>query len=72
MGRHSLPDARRAGSADPRVRARRRNTALATALVLTVVGGTAAAVRGGLFSFESSCDDDTVRIEVAASPDIAP
>ncbi|MFF3448271.1 VWA domain-containing protein [Streptomyces sp. NPDC002667] len=72
MGRHSLPDARRAGSADPRIRARRRNTALATALVLTVVGGTAAAVRGGLFSFESSCDDDAVHIEVAASPDIAP
>ncbi|MFD8735127.1 substrate-binding domain-containing protein [Streptomyces sp. NPDC059618] len=72
MGRHSLPDARRAGSADPRIRARRRNTALATALVLTVVGGTAAAVRGGLFSFASSCDDDAVHIEVAASPDIAP
>ncbi|MFI0961852.1 substrate-binding domain-containing protein [Streptomyces sp. NPDC021080] len=72
MGRHSLPDARRAGSVDPRIRVRRRNTALATALVLTVVGGTAAAVRGGLFSFESSCDDAAVHIEVAASPDIAP
>ncbi|MFE1287275.1 substrate-binding domain-containing protein [Streptomyces sp. NPDC058751] len=71
MGRHSLPDTRRAGSADPRIRARRRNTALATALVLTLVGGTVAAVRGGLFSFESSCDD-VVHIEVAASPDIAP
>ncbi|WP_328454751.1 substrate-binding and VWA domain-containing protein [Streptomyces sp. NBC_00386] len=72
MGRHSLPDARRAGSADPRIRARRRNTALATALVLTVVGGTAAAVRGGLFSFGGSCGDDVIHIEVAASPDIAP
>ncbi|MFE4703441.1 hypothetical protein ACFRIC_40935 [Streptomyces sp. NPDC056738] len=72
MGRHSLPDARRAGSADPRIRARRRNTALATALVLTVVGGTAAAIHGGLFSLGSSCEDDVVHIEVAASPDIAP
>ncbi|MFD5637623.1 substrate-binding domain-containing protein [Streptomyces sp. NPDC127077] len=72
MGRHSLPDARRAGSADPRIRARRRNTALATALVLTVVGGTAAAIHGGLFSLASSCEDDVVHIEVAASPDIAP
>ncbi|WP_406836390.1 substrate-binding domain-containing protein [Streptomyces sp. AHU1] len=72
MGRHSLPDARRAGSADPRIRARRRNAALATALVLTVVGGTAAAVRGSLFSFEASCQDDVVHIEVTASPDLAP
>ncbi|KAB1987203.1 substrate-binding and VWA domain-containing protein [Streptomyces triticiradicis] len=72
MGRHSLPDARRAGSADPRNRARRRNAALATALVLTVVGGTAAAVRGSLFSFEASCQDDVVHIEVTASPDLAP
>ncbi|MEU0437394.1 substrate-binding domain-containing protein [Streptomyces sp. NPDC006290] len=72
MGRHSLPDAPRAGSADPRLRARRRNLALATALVLTVAGGTAAALRGGLLSFEGSCQDDAVHIEVAASPDIAP
>ncbi|MFB7247100.1 hypothetical protein CW362_31920 [Streptomyces populi] len=72
MGRHSLPDARRAGSADPRIRARRRNAALATALVLTVVGGAAAAVRGSLFSFDASCQDDVVHIEVAASPDLAP
>ncbi|MFJ6833913.1 VWA domain-containing protein [Streptomyces sp. NPDC091209] len=72
MGRHSLPDAPRAGSADPRIRARRRNVALATALVLTVAGGTAAAVRGGLFSLAGSCQDDAVHIEVAASPDIAP
>jgi Mg-chelatase subunit ChlD len=72
MGRHSLPDAHRAGSADPRIRARRRNLAIATALVLTVAGGTAAAVRGGLPSFGNSCQDDAVHIEVAASPDIAP
>ncbi|WRZ94208.1 substrate-binding domain-containing protein [Streptomyces sp. NBC_01007] len=72
MGRHSLPDAPRAGSADPRIRAHRRNVALATALVLTVAGGTAAAVHGGLLSFGGSCQDDAVHIEVAASPDIAP
>ncbi|MER5474855.1 substrate-binding and VWA domain-containing protein [Streptomyces sp. NPDC002685] len=72
MGRHSLPDEHRAGSADPRIRARRRNVAVATALVLTVAGGTAVAVRGGLFSFDDSCQDDAVHIEVAASPDIAP
>ncbi|MFF3615897.1 substrate-binding and VWA domain-containing protein [Streptomyces sp. NPDC002580] len=72
MGRHSLPDAHRAGSAGPRIRARRRNLAIATALVLTVAGGTAAALRGGLPSFGESCQDDAVHIEVAASPDIAP
>ncbi|MCX4992412.1 MULTISPECIES: substrate-binding and VWA domain-containing protein [unclassified Streptomyces] len=72
MGRHSLPDAHRAGTADPRTRARRRNVAVATALVLTVAGGAAAAVRGGLLSFEGSCQDDAVHIEVVASPDIAP
>jgi Mg-chelatase subunit ChlD len=47
--------------------------AVATGLVLTVAGGTAAAVHGGLLSrFGSSCRDDAVRIEVAASPDVAP
>jgi Mg-chelatase subunit ChlD len=46
--------------------------AIATVLVLTAAGGTAAAVHGGLLSFDSSCRDDAVRIEVAASPDVAP
>ncbi|MEW2167630.1 substrate-binding and VWA domain-containing protein [Streptomyces sp. NPDC007084] len=72
MGRHSLPDERRAGTADPRVRARRRTVAVATVLVLSVAGGTAVAVRGGLLSFGGSCQDDAVRLTVAASPDIAP
>ncbi|MET7694235.1 substrate-binding and VWA domain-containing protein [Streptomyces sp. NPDC005483] len=73
MGRHSLPDQYGAGGSDPRPRARRRRTvAIATALVLTVAGGTAAAVHGGLLSFGSSCRDEAVRIEVAASPDVAP
>jgi Mg-chelatase subunit ChlD len=72
MGRHSLPDQYGAGGSDPRPRTRRRTVALATALVLAVAGGTAAAVQGGLLSFGSSCRDEAVRIEVAASPDVAP
>lgn len=72
MGRHSLPDEQRAGTADPRVRARRRTVAVATVLVLAVAGGTAVAVRGGLLSFGGSCQDDAVPLTVAASPDIAP
>ncbi|MFE6176601.1 substrate-binding and VWA domain-containing protein [Streptomyces sp. NPDC056464] len=77
MGRHSLPDQYAAGGSgprrrDPRRRARRRPMAIATVLVLTVAGGTAAAVRGGLLSFGSSCQDDAVRLTLAASPDLAP
>lgn len=77
MGRHSLPDQYGAGGSDPRRRglrrgARRRTVVIATALVLTVAGGTAAAVRGGLFSFGTSCQDDPVRLTLAASPDLAP
>lgn len=72
MGRHSLPDQYGAGGSDPRPRARRRTVAIATVLVLAVAGGTAAAVQGGLFSFGSSCQDDPVRLKVAASPDMAP
>lgn len=72
MGRHSLPDQYGAGGSDPRPRARRRTVAIATVLVLTVAGGTAAAVQGGLLSFGSSCRDDAVRLELAASPDVAP
>ncbi|MDH6629961.1 hypothetical protein M2271_007810 [Streptomyces sp. LBL] len=72
MGRHSLPDQYGAGDSDPRPRARRRVVALATALVLTVAGGTVAAIQGGLLSFGSSCQDDPVRLRLAASPDLAP
>ncbi|MFI6406338.1 substrate-binding and VWA domain-containing protein [Streptomyces sp. NPDC050548] len=72
MGRHSLPDPHRAGGSDPRPRARRRKVALATVLVLTVAGGTAAAVQSGLLSFGSSCRKDAVRLKLAASPDMAP
>ncbi|MFJ1970373.1 substrate-binding and VWA domain-containing protein [Streptomyces sp. NPDC087903] len=72
MGRHSLPDQYGAGGSDPRVRARRRTVAVATVLVLTVAGGAATAVRSGLLSFGSSCQDDPVRLKLAASPDLAP
>ncbi|MFF4548868.1 substrate-binding and VWA domain-containing protein [Streptomyces sp. NPDC001406] len=72
MGRHSLPDRYGAGTADPRPRARRRSVAIATALVLTVAGGTAAAVHSGLLSFGSTCQDDPVRLTLVASPDVAP
>ncbi|MEU9056156.1 substrate-binding and VWA domain-containing protein [Streptomyces sp. NPDC048384] len=77
MGRHSLPDQYGAGGSDPRRpglrrRARRRTVVIATALVLTVAGGTAVAVRGGLLSFGSSCQDDPVRLTLAVSPDLAP
>ncbi|MFG2790339.1 substrate-binding and VWA domain-containing protein [Streptomyces sp. NPDC048419] len=72
MGRHSLPDQYGAGRSDPRPRSRRRTVAVATALVLTVAGGTAAAARSGLLSFGPSCQDDPLRLTLAASPDIAP
>lgn len=72
MGRHSLPDQYGAGGSDPRPRARRRTVAVTTVLVLTVAGGAAAAVRGGLLSFGSSCQDNPVRLKLAASPDVAP
>ncbi|MFI7400295.1 substrate-binding and VWA domain-containing protein [Streptomyces sp. NPDC049541] len=72
MGRHSLPDQYGAGGSDPRPRARRRTVAVATVLVLAVAGGTAGAVKSGLLSFGSSCQDNPVRLKLTASPDIAP
>ncbi|MCI3246191.1 MULTISPECIES: substrate-binding and VWA domain-containing protein [Streptomyces] len=72
MGRHSLPDQYGAGRSDPRPRARRRTVAIATVLVLTVAGGTAAAARSGLLSFGSSCQDNPVRLKLDAAPDITP
>ena len=72
MGRHSLPDQYGAGGSDPRPRTRRRTVAIATVLVLTVAGGTAAAVQSGLLSFGASCQEDAVRLRVAASPDVVP
>ncbi|MGW3403043.1 substrate-binding domain-containing protein [Streptomyces zhihengii] len=72
MGRHSLPDADTADDGRSRPRVRRRTVAIACSLVLAVAAGTGAAVQTGLFSFADSCADDAVRIDLAASPDIAP
>ncbi|WP_328314061.1 substrate-binding and VWA domain-containing protein [Streptomyces sp. NBC_00442] len=69
MGRHSLPDdAATHGSGA----ARRRTVALATVLVMAVAGGTAIAVQRGLLSFRRSCAASAVRLDLVASPDIAP
>ncbi|WP_406264812.1 substrate-binding and VWA domain-containing protein [Streptomyces sp. NBC_00191] len=72
MGRHSLPDgeARDGGRSRPRVR--RRTIAIATMLVLAVAAGTGIAAQSGLLSFATSCEDSAVRLDVVASPDIAP
>ncbi|WP_030794314.1 substrate-binding and VWA domain-containing protein [Streptomyces sp. NRRL S-920] len=72
MGRHSLPDERGTDAPDPRPRARGRTVALTTALVLVVAGGAAAAVGGGMLSFGGSCEDDAVRLDVVAAPDVTP
>lgn len=72
MGRHSLPNARRAGVIGPRPRARGRTVVTATVLVLTVASGTAVAARTGLLSFGDSCDNKDVHLNVVASPDLAP
>ncbi|MVO88236.1 VWA domain-containing protein [Streptomyces sp. p1417] len=80
MGRHSLPDGRRTGAADPPPRGgvrtvaagRRRTVALTTALVLSLAAGTAVAVRAGFGPFGGSCSDDAVRLDVVAAPAVAP
>ncbi|WP_328773016.1 substrate-binding and VWA domain-containing protein [Streptomyces sp. NBC_00286] len=72
MGRHSLPDRHGRRTAAPRPRARRRKVAIAAVLVLSVAGGTVAAIEGGLLSFRPTCQDSAVRLRVAAAPDISP
>ncbi|UNO38744.1 substrate-binding domain-containing protein [Streptomyces sp. MST-110588] len=72
MGRHSLPDDSASGSTGARSRARRRTVAVSTALVLAVAAGTVVALRGDLLSFKGPCEDKTMRLDVVASPDIAP
>ncbi|MFE9122429.1 hypothetical protein [Streptomyces sp. NPDC007172] len=74
MGRHSLPDDAAHGSTGAAAPAsgRRRTVALATALVLAVAGGTAVAVQRGLLSFGHSCAATAVRLDLVASPDVAP
>ncbi|MEW1723431.1 substrate-binding domain-containing protein [Streptomyces sp. NPDC093109] len=71
MGRHSLPDVRPASAGRARS-PRRRNVATAAALVLAVAAGTGIAARAGLLSFGAPCDRDPVRLDIVASPDIAP
>ncbi|RDG30535.1 substrate-binding domain-containing protein [Streptomyces corynorhini] len=71
MGRHSLPDVRPTGAGRARS-PRRRHVSIAAALVLAVTAGTGVAARAGLLSFGTPCDKAPVRLDIAASPDIAP
>ncbi|MFD9790178.1 substrate-binding domain-containing protein [Streptomyces sp. NPDC059070] len=73
MGRHSLPDDGTArGTRSRPAAARRRTVVVATLLVLAVAGGAAVAASGGLLSFGDSCQDSAVRLDLVASPDLAP
>lgn len=71
MERHSLPDDEATDSTRGR-RPRRRTVLIATALVLSVAAGTSVAAQSGLLSFGDGCAGSAVRIDLAASPDIAP
>lgn len=71
MERHSLPDDEAPNSIRGR-RPRRRNVLIATALVLSLAAGTGIAAGSGLLSFGDDCAGSAVRIDLAASPDIAP
>lgn len=72
MGRHSLPDGSAPERTGARSGARRRTLVLATGLVLAVAAGSVVALRGGLLPFGGPCDGPSARLDVAASPDIAP
>ncbi|MEV6399830.1 substrate-binding domain-containing protein [Streptomyces sp. NPDC051907] len=72
MGRHSLPDAEGTDGGRSHPRARRRTVVIATTLVLAVAAGAGIAAQSGLLSFASSCEDSAVRLDLVASPDIAP
>ncbi|MCB5168702.1 substrate-binding and VWA domain-containing protein [Streptomyces bambusae] len=67
MGRHRLP----AAPGPARRRPRPRTLAVATALALVGAAGAAAAA-GLLPALDGRCADGTVRLRVAASPDVAP
>ncbi|MEU0283418.1 substrate-binding domain-containing protein [Streptomyces sp. NPDC006195] len=71
MGRHSLPDAKATGTGRARS-PRRRTVSIATGLVLAVAAGTGVVAQSGLLSFADPCADAPVRLDLAASPDIAP
>ncbi|MFH8683616.1 substrate-binding domain-containing protein [Streptomyces lydicus] len=72
MGRHSLPDDPAPRGTGSRPGARRRTVLLASGLLLAVAGGSVVALRGDLLPFGKPCDGPSVRLGVAASPDIAP
>ncbi|MGP8303558.1 substrate-binding and VWA domain-containing protein [Streptomyces inhibens] len=72
MGRHSLPDGSVPASTGSRPGARRRTIAVSTGLVLAVAAGSVVALRSDLLPFGEPCDGRSVRLDVAASPDIAP
>ncbi|MET7710888.1 substrate-binding domain-containing protein [Streptomyces sp. NPDC005407] len=72
MGRHSLPDDEATDEGRSRPRGRRRTIAVATMLVIAVVAGTGIAAQSGLLSFAESCEDSAIRLDIVASPDIAP
>ncbi|RFU88048.1 VWA domain-containing protein [Streptomyces triticagri] len=73
MGRHNMSDPYATDGTRQAPRARRRTVAIATVLVLAVAGGTAVVAQNGLLpSFGDSCDDDAVRLDLVASPDVAP
>ncbi|WNI19349.1 VWA domain-containing protein [Actinacidiphila sp. ITFR-21] len=76
MGRHGISRTDRAsssgGSGARASRHRGRTAALTTILVLAVGAGTFGVLRGGLLSVGGTCHAGTVRIDAAASPDIAP
>lgn len=71
MERHSLPDDETTDTTRGR-RPRRRTVLIATALVLGVAAGTSVAARSGLLPFADGCTGAAVRVDLAASPDIAP
>ncbi|WP_411138545.1 substrate-binding and VWA domain-containing protein [Streptomyces sp. C10] len=72
MGRHSLPDAPAPARTGARRGLRPRALVLATGLVLTVAAGTFVVLDSGLLPFGGPCDGEATRLDVAASPDIAP
>ncbi|GAA2605306.1 substrate-binding domain-containing protein [Streptomyces tubercidicus] len=72
MGRHSLPDDSTPARTGARRGARPRALVLATGVVLTVVAGTVVALDNGLLPFGGTCGGEVTRLDVAASPDIAP
>ncbi|MEC4019862.1 substrate-binding domain-containing protein [Streptomyces sp. H27-D2] len=72
MGRHSLPDGSDSDGAAGGPTVRRRTVLISTALVLVVAAGAVVTARGDLLPFGGGCDGESVRLDVVASPDIAP